>query len=43
MDIDFNAILKNPAFEVFLGIIAAYAVFKIGQFAYKKFKKSGGD
>ena len=36
-------IMSNPAFEIFVGIIAAYALFKAGEFAYKKFKNSGGD
>ena len=43
MDINFNDIIKNPAFEVFIGIVAAYALFKAGQFVYKKFKHSGSD
>ena len=43
LDISFDDIIKNPAFEIFVGIIAAYALFKAGQFAYKKFKNSGGD
>ena len=43
LDISFDDIIKNPAFEIFIGIIAAYALFKAGQFAYKKFKNSGGD
>lgn len=34
-------IVSNPAFEIFVGIIAAYALFKAGEFAYKKFKNSG--
>ena len=43
LDVSFDDIIKNPAFEIFIGIIAAYALFKAGQFAYKKFKNSGGD
>ena len=43
LDISLDDIIKNPAFEIFIGIIAAYALFKAGQFAYKKFKNSGSD
>ena len=43
MDISFDDIVKNPAFEIFVGIVAAYALFKVGEFAYKKFKNSGSD
>jgi len=43
LDISWDDIVKNPAFEIFVGIIAAYALFKAGEFAYKKFKNSGGD
>ena len=43
MDISFDDIVKNPAFEIFVGIVAAYALFKVGEYAYKKFKNSGGD
>ena len=43
MDISFDDIVKNPAFEIFVGIVAAYALFKAGEYAYKKFKNSGGD
>ena len=43
MDISFDDIIKNPAFEIFVGIVAAYALFKVGEYAYKKFKNSGGD
>ena len=43
LDISFDDIIKNPAFEIFVGIIAAYALFKVGQIAYKKFKNSGSD
>ena len=39
----FEEIVSNPAFEIFMGIIAAYALFKVGEFAYKKFKNSGSD
>ena len=43
LDISFDDIVKNPAFEIFVGIVAAYALFKAGEYAYKKFKNSGGD
>ena len=38
-----NDIVTNPAFGVLTGIIAAYILYKIGEVAYKKFKKGGGD
>tara|TARA_B100000963_G_scaffold360066_1_gene389597 strand:- start:3117 stop:4034 length:918 start_codon:yes stop_codon:yes gene_type:complete len=43
LDISLDDIIKNPAFEIFIGIVAAYALFKAGEYAYKKFKNSGGD
>lgn len=43
MDISWDEIINNPAVEILIGIIAAYALFKAGEFAYKKFKNSGSD
>ena len=40
LDISFDDIIKNPAFEIFVGIIAA-ALGKAGQFAYKNLKIAG--
>ena len=43
MDISLDDIVNNPAFKVFIGIVATYTVIKVGQYAYKKFKDSGSD
>lgn len=35
-----NDIISNPAFEIFVGLISAYILFKGGEWAYKKLKSS---
>ena len=34
----FEEIMNNPASQILIGIIATYAIFKVGEFGYKKLK-----